>query len=56
MDYTLRMSTDDLPQTIAAIERAARGRRTGAFFDVDGAVIAGELERDPFGAPPAGSG
>ena len=44
MDYTFCMSTDELPHTIAAIETAARGRRTGAFFDVDGAVIAGELE------------
>ena len=43
MDYTRCMAIADLHEALAAVESVPRGRRTGAFFDVDGAVIAGDL-------------
>jgi hypothetical protein len=43
MDYTRCMAIAELHEALAAVESVPRGRRTGAFFDVDGAVIAGDL-------------
>ena len=40
-------SVPDLQDTLAAIATGRRGRRVGAFFDVDGAVVAARVDQAP---------